>query len=279
MRRCAPALLLLASCLSLDPFLFGNEPVDEYGWDDDPCDPLLTGEVTEECHPSRVPPEERTEGFVDGIHYVFAHRPGATTTIFYSHGTGRHLGRYWDRVELMWELGFNVMIYDYPGYGRSEGEPDEASVYASAEAVLGVLPSMPDVDPAQVVFLGYSLGGGPTYEMALNGPITPRAVVSEATFCSIEALVQDGAKLSIPGGFLSTVAFDNCAKAAQLPETIPVTIIHGADDDFVLPDHGRALARAVGEGVTLHMVPGAGHSTIPAVARADYERWLLEAFE
>jgi len=217
------------------------------------------------------------------IHYVFAHRPGATATIFYSHGTGRHIGRYWDRVELMWSLGYHVMIYDYPGYGRSEGEPDQAGVFASATAVLEqALPQMPDVDLDQVFFMGYSLGGGPTYELAARASegelaVRPLGVISEAAFCSTEALVQDGTRLDLPGPFLSHNPFDNCGKIAQLDPAIPVMIIHGSGDIFVVPVHARLLRdAAASDEVILHWAEGADHSEIPVVAGDTYERWLQE---
>ena len=66
---------LTGACLTVDGFFFDHRPVDEYRWDDeDPCDPQLQGELVEHehrleggpppsCHPSRVPPGDRTEGF------------------------------------------------------------------------------------------------------------------------------------------------------------------------------------------------------------------------
>lgn len=303
MRRLRPALLLpvaAAACLTLDPFFFGNQPVDEYGWDDDPCDPLLLGELAEAeqrldggpeptCHPSLVPPEDRTEGFVglrDGteIHYVFAHRQDAIATILYSHGTGRHIGRYWDRVELLWSMGYHVLIYDYPGYGRSDGEPDEAGLFASAVAVTEeVLPTMPEVDLDRVFFYGYSLGGGPTYELALRASegdlsVMPRGVVTEAAFCSTETLVQDGSRLDLPGHFLSDNPFDNCGKIARLDPELPVMIIHGTTDTFIVPVHAKLLEdAAVGDDVRLEWIDDAGHSEIPAADRSRYEA-LLRGF-
>ena len=298
MRRSLVSAALLSGCLTLDPFYFGNVPVDEYGWDDDPCDPLLLGELTEaeheleggpepSCHPSRIPAEARTEDFVDAdglaIHYVFAAREDAIATIFYSHGTGRHIGRYWDRVELMWELGFNVMIYDYPGYGRSEGEPSEEGVYTAAEAALSVLADMPGVDPERVFFFGYSLGGAPTYEMALRASrgevdIVPRGVASEATFCSTEALIEDGARLDLPLEFLGTYAFDNCGKIGKLDASIPILIMHGTGDTFVVPTHARRLRDAAGRNVGFEMFDGADHSQVPVAGGDDYDQALVDFF-
>ncbi|MCH9680687.1 MAG: alpha/beta fold hydrolase [Deltaproteobacteria bacterium] len=294
MRRALLMTLGLASaCLTLDPFLFNNQDVERYGWDDDPCDPQLRGELTEaehrlnggpapRCHPSVVPPEQRVEDFVtlaDGrrIHYVFAHHDDAEATIFYSHGTSRHLGRYWDRVELMWSMGYNVMVYDYPGYGRSDGEPDEAGVYAAAVAVFeDVLPQMPGVDTSRVFLLGYSLGGGPTYELALRASegtlsTVPRGVVSEAAFCSIEALVRDGSRLDLPGTFLADHALDNCAKIARLDPRMPVMIMHGNADSFIVPTHADLLLDAAAGDVEYVEIDGADHTEVPTVMGDDYE--------
>ncbi len=270
------ALLATGGCTSLDPFLFKPEKVDEYHWDE--IDPQLDGELTDP-HPSLVGPEDRFEGFTEAggrqVHYVFARRPGAKDTIFYSHGNRKHLGRYWDRVELMWQLGYNVMIYDYPGFGRSEGEPSEEGIYENAQAVLDVLPTMPEVDPARVWLFGYSLGGGPTYELAARAErgetLAPLGVISEAAFCSIAALVQDGAFLDLPASYVANYEFDNCAKAATL--TVPLLLIHGADDTFLVPRHAEMLAASAPQ-AQLEIVPGAEHSDIPLVAGTAYQGWI-----
>jgi pimeloyl-ACP methyl ester carboxylesterase len=264
--------------MSLDPFLFKPETVEEYHWDE--VDPQLDGELTDP-HPSLVGPDDRFEGFAEAggrqVHYVFARRPGATDTIFYHHGNRKHLGRYWDRVELMWQLGYHVMIYDYPGFGRSEGAPTEEGIYENADAVLALLPTMPEVDPDRVWFFGYSLGGGPAYEFAARAErgeaLAPLGLISEATFCSIAAMVQDGAFVDMPASYVTNFEFDNCAKAATL--TVPVLLIHGAEDSFLVPRHAHMLAEAA-PGAELHLVPGAEHSDIPLVAGSSYEDWLRD---
>lgn len=304
MKRTLSSLALIGplaagSCLTLDPFFFTPETVEEYLWDDDdPCDPQLIGEIaraenerlggpTPTCHPSLVPPENRVEGFVEAdgedIHYVYAHRDDAVATIFYSHGRAKHLGNYWDRVELMWEWGFNVLIYDYPGYGRSTGEPDEAGIYASAQAALELLPTLPDVDPDRVFFMGYSLGGAPTFEMALRAtrgetPIEPRGVLTESIFCSTEALIQDGSFTNLSVDFLSDNPFDNCAKMPEVAENYPVRIIHGERDDFIVPRHAKMLLDASDGEAERFIADDAKHSDIPVMVPDEYEMWLTEFF-
>jgi fermentation-respiration switch protein FrsA (DUF1100 family) len=272
--------LLSHGCMSIDGFLYNGAPVDAYEWDADPPDPDLEGAFTP-LHPSTIGPRWRIEGLLEvegrDLHYVYAHRPDALATIFYSHGNYRNLGHYWERVELMWSLGYNVLIYDYPGYGLSTGEPDEASVYANAAAALAELTTLPGYDPDALIFFGFSLGAAPTFELAARGVRgegpRPRAVISEAAFCSVEALVQDGTFLGLSAAFLSEHRFDNCAKIAALEGT-PTMILHGEDETFIVPRHAEMLAERASGPLTLHMIPGATHSDLPAVAGVDYREWI-----
>jgi pimeloyl-ACP methyl ester carboxylesterase len=240
------------ACLTLDGFIFTNEKVDAYGWDDDPCDPQLQGELSENeellndgppasCHPSLIDLAHRSEGMLEladrEVHWMYARADGATTTIFYSHGRSKHLGRYWDRVELLWSLGFNVLTYDYPQYGRSTGSVlDEHTMDENAEAMLEMLDTLEGVDPERVFYYGYSLGSAPTTSMALRAferddlP-RPLGIVLESPFCSVEALVQDGSFLDFPGGFFADNELDNCARIGKIDESVELMILHGAQDE------------------------------------------------
>lgn len=267
------AAAALAGCLDLDGSLFQPTRVAGYDWDS--ADPNLDGELTDP-HPSLVPEGDRFEGFVSAagerIHYVFARRTGATETILYSHGNTDHLGRYWDRVELLWDQGYHVMIYDYPGYGLSSGDPDEAGVYASARAVLAELPAMPGVDMDRLWLYGFSLGGAPTFELATTSEVAFRGILAESIFCSVEALVHDGAFLDLPRDYLSDIVMDNCDKIARVD--VPVLLMHGLDDGFIVPRHVDMLAAAQPAAV-VQRVPGADHSDLPVVAE-DYLTWVDE---
>lgn len=279
MKRVSRLLLLamplaLAGCVNLDSFLFNPEPVAE-PYDFEAAD--FAGGLTEP-HASLVPASHRNEGFAtsaegDSIHWVYARRDGARDTILYSHGNADHLRSYWERVEFLWEAGFNVLIYDYPGYGRSSGSPSEPGVLAAGEVAMDTLLAQPGVDASRVFLLGFSLGGGPSFHLAARGVRGEgpkvRGLLTEAVFCSVEALVQDGAFLDLPAGFVASVRFDNCARVEEL-DGLPVLLRHGADDGFVVPRHSELLAARGGANVTLELVPGAKHSDIPLLLGDDY---------
>ncbi|MCB9748888.1 MAG: alpha/beta hydrolase [Myxococcales bacterium] len=279
------ALATLSACLSADPFFFNGREVDGYDWDADPPDPDLEGDLEDEAHPSRIGPESRVEGVIElagrEVHYVYAHRDDAAATIFYSHGNHLNLGFYWQRVELMWSWGYNVLIYDYPSYGLSTGDASEQTMYENAEAALELLPTLPGVDPERVFFIGFSLGGAPATEMAIRAQrgevsIRPRGLLTESAFCSAEALVQDGTWLNFSGEFLVDGAFDNCGRVAALDPSLRTYILHGTADSFVVPRHAEFLKRAAGDGARLEWFEGAEHSKVPLVDPPRYEALLRE---
>ncbi len=281
MRRAIPIAIALAACgcVNVDSYFFAPREVDGYQFD--VADPELAGDLSEP-HPSIIGPEDRREGFVhtsDGaIHWVMAVREGATDAILYSHGNAIHLGRYWDRVELLWSMGFTVMIYDYPGYGRSEGQPSEAGVFDSAQAVLEQLAVMQEVEGARIWLYGYSLGGAPTFELAARserGDAPEIAgMIGESVWCSVEDVLQDGAEVDVPGSYFTDLRMDNCARMRELAST-PVMLMHGTDDTVIPIRHLTLLDQAaVSTELTVHRVAGAGHADLPTVAGADYARWI-----
>lgn len=266
--------LALSGC-TLDSFLFNGRAVSEYRWDE--ADPQLDGELSDP-HPSIVPAADRSEGFLEiegaSVHWVFAHRDAPIATIVYSHGNRWNLGRYWDRVERYWSRGYSVLIYDYPGYGRSSGSTSERGVLDAAEAAIDHALTLPDVEPDRIVLFGYSLGGGPAYHLAARaargvGPPV-RALISESAFCSVEALVQDGSFLDLAPGYFANSRFDNCARIAELG-AMPVLLIHGLEDDFVVPRHAELLAERAARPPAMLLVPGADHSEVPRVQGAAYD--------
>jgi hypothetical protein len=279
-RAAALALLALAAggCVPAESFFFAPERVDDHDLDH------VEGDLGEP-HPSIIAPADRREGFVEtphgAVHWVFARHPEATDVILYSHGTAVHLGRYWDRVERLWNLGFHVLIYDYPGYGRSEGEPGEAAVLASARAVRERLEGFDEIEGARVFLYGYSLGGAPSFDLAAaaeRGEAPPvDGVIGEAVWCSVEDLFQDAAQVGLPGHYLTDLEMDNCARLAELRDT-PVLLMHGTEDAVIPPRHLDLLLEAAPEAlpVEARRVEGATHEDLPLVAEG-YDAWI-EAF-
>ncbi|KAI1885346.1 hypothetical protein AGOR_G00219190 [Albula goreensis] len=112
--------------------------------------------------------------------------PTPTPTVIYFHGNAGNVGHRVPNAMLMLvNLKANVVLLDYRGYGRSEGEPSEEGLRLDAEAALDYVMTRPDLDKTKVVLFGRSLGGAVAVRLASENPHRVAAVVLENTFLSI----------------------------------------------------------------------------------------------
>jgi fermentation-respiration switch protein FrsA (DUF1100 family) len=185
-------------------------------------------------------------------------------TVLYTYGNGETMGAVvrgapWRRM--MRDLGVNVFLWDYPGYGRSPGRPGEAALYAGQRAALAYLRSRPGVDPHRIVVWGHSLGAFVAAEVAGDG--SAAAAVLQAPGASVREAARDVLGWLPPVYWLYRLLpglprepYDTLQKLPRVP--VPVLIVHGEADHVLPVRHGRLLSRAA-PGVTLVTVPGAGH--------------------
>ncbi len=192
----------------------------------------------------------------------------ADVTVFYCHGNRDSLMHYWPRVELFYKMGYQTLIFDYRGFGHSEGTPTEQGLYMDAEAAFDHLLTIPEVNPDKIVFYGYSLGVAVCVEMAKRLAQDPRpdgigpfALVIESGFRSVSDLVQDGATFSLASRFVTTLKFDNYAKIDKID--VPLFVMHGTRDDYVWVEYGKELYEKALDPKELWLVGGATHVDVP----------------
>src|SRR5207237_708678 len=126
-------------------------------------------------------------------------RPGIT--LLYFHGNRDNIDRYWDRVMFLHEAGINVFIFDYRGFGKSQGTSSEAGLYADADAALAYVLSRPGVSRDSVGFYGFSLGNVPAIHLAAER-MRPLFLVAESPFASASSLTQAALSLDLPAGWV-----------------------------------------------------------------------------
>jgi fermentation-respiration switch protein FrsA (DUF1100 family) len=147
-----------------------------------------------------------------------------------------------------------VLIFDYPGYGRSEGKPSEAGCYAAAHAAYQWLVAEQNIPADQIVIYGESLGGAVGIELASRVP--HRALVLARTFASLPDVAQ--AHFSAPVSSLASQRFDSVSRIERCPRPI---FIAQADRDRVIPYHqGERLRDACRGKVELHRLRGLDHN-------------------
>ena len=176
-------------------------------------------------------------------------------TILFSHGNAGHIGDRLHNVRLLVEhVPCHLLIYDYRGYGRSEGRPTEKGLVADAEAAYDTLAAR--VPGARRFLFGRSLGGAVTVALAATRPAD--GVILESTFTSIRDMAS--ALMPVVPGFIVPDAFPSERTIAGL--RAPLLVFHGERDELVPFDHGRRLVAAATSAPAAELVPipDAGHN-------------------
>ena len=271
---------LLLTCLRLDSFLF--DPIRVEGEYFNPAETDTSWHVRGDVIPDSLIEPVTLHGLDSNrVYGFFARQPNGAgrITVLYSHGRGENINRYWGRVELLWEAGYGVFIYDYEGYGKSEGAPSGAACYADAEAALGYVLARRDVVDSNVIYYAWSLGSFMACHLAADNADKPRCLILENPMASMSALAKEGAVLGIPGSFLVDADFDNEVRMPKLG--CRTLIIYGKKDDTAVPERNAEVLLTAAKDqpdVTGYPVEGANHSDLPEVmGYGEYER-VVKAF-
>ena len=177
-------------------------------------------------------------------------------TLLWFHGNGGNISHRVDEMALLhrW-LGVNVFIFDYQGYGRSEGQPSEQATYRDARAALEYLRSRPDINRNGIVYFGRSLGAAVAVELAVAHP--PLGLVLVGSFTSLADMARVHYPL-LPARLLVRGRYDSLARIARVDR--PVIIFHGDHDTTVPLSQGQKLFDLAGDPKELHILAGAGHN-------------------
>ena len=213
----------------------------------------------------------------DGVTLHGWYIPGrGGTTMLWFHGNAGNISHRVDNIEGLHErLGVAVFIFDYRGYGLSEGAPTEQGTYLDAEAALAYLRSREDVDPQKLALFGRSLGCAVAAELAIRHDVY--AVVLESPFTSIPAMAKRAYPF-LPGvGSLVRTRYDTLAKVRDV--RVPIMVVHGDQDEIAPFDMGQEVFEAARPPKRFYAVEGAGHNDTYEVGGALYYDALGEFLE
>jgi pimeloyl-ACP methyl ester carboxylesterase len=176
------------------------------------------------------------------------------------HGNAGNIGDRVPHVELLTAAGFDVLAFDYRGYGRSGGRPSEQATYEDARAAHDALPRRD-----RVFYLGESLGGAVALELAMRHP--PAGLILQSAFTSVQAM----ARLHYP--FIPRALVPDAYPSLRIIPRLraPLLVLHGSDDPIVPLMEGEALFEAAPEPKRIEVFPGVGHNDV--LARAG-SRWI-----
>ncbi len=189
------------------------------------------------------------------LHGWFVPGSGDVTWVWF-HGNGGNISHRVEELDsLRRKLGVNQFIFDYRGYGRSEGTPSEEGTYQDARAVLAYLHSRPDVAAGKIVYFGRSLGAAVAVELAASYP--PLGLVLVAAFTSVEDMAQLMFPY-LPVRFMVKGHYDSLRRIRQVRS--PLLVMHGNLDTTVPLSQGEKLFRAANAPKRFHLLTGVGHN-------------------
>jgi pimeloyl-ACP methyl ester carboxylesterase len=145
--------------------------------------------------------------------------------IIVGHGNGDVIDRWLSVVSKLREIGIGVLLVEYPGYGRSDGRPNEKDITNVFIKSYDLIISKPEINKNKIILLGQSIGGGAICALANNRP--SNALILISTFTDVGVLA---AQYYLPK-FLVKDRFDNLAVVSKYEK--PILIVHGRNDNLI----------------------------------------------
>jgi len=201
-------------------------------------------------------------------------------TVIHFHGNAANISNHYGFVEWLPEAGFNLFLFDYRGYGDSEGKPGRQGVFEDSVAALKYVATRDDVDPSRLIAFGQSLGGANVVAAAAATPDVPlKGVIVDSAFFSYRSIVRDKIGLIPVLGWLkwplSFIMATNGHSPGPVIDSLsptPVLIIHGTHDRVIPYDHGRRLYEAAASPKAMWTVTGGDHTDALMTWRAVYRK-------
>jgi hypothetical protein len=206
------------------------------------------------------------------LHGWFVPHDRPLATILFCNGNAGNITDRADVVRLLHDrVGAAVLIFDYRGYGRSEGRPDEPGILADARAARAWLALRCGIPEREIVLMGESLGGGVAVDLAARDGA--KALVLQNTFSSLP----DAAAYHfpwVPVHWLMRTRFDSAAKIGHYHG--PLLQCHGDVDRTVPYGLGQKLFEAANQPKQFITHHGLDHNDCMPLGYFDALRGFLE---
>ncbi|MDD3793818.1 MAG: alpha/beta fold hydrolase [Candidatus Gracilibacteria bacterium] len=162
---------------------------------------------------------------------------GTRKTVYYFHGNGGPNSYFYSEIKYIHDLGYNVMMYDYPGYGKSEGLPYKENVDESSQTFFEYLQKEKNIESKDLIVWGYSVGTAVATDFASKNDFERLVLVSP-----LSSRYDMSRKLF--GFALQKILFlsdSYVTKDLVKKFNKPVLIIHGNEDNIVSFNQGKRV--------------------------------------
>jgi fermentation-respiration switch protein FrsA (DUF1100 family) len=262
-RRClylTAFLMLTSGCLMENRFIFHPDP-----------------RVDQTPHDIGLPFDDVFFTSADGVRLNgwFVPYPEAPITLLWFHGNAGNISHRLENIKLLHDkVRVNVFIFDYRGYGRSEGTTSEKGTYLDGQAAIEHLRKRYGVETNNLVLFGRSLGAAVASEMA--GRTDALALILETPFASIAEMARAIFPFLPIGPFLKT-KYDVLNKVRSIKS--PLLVLHGDRDEIVPFRQGKEVFDAAPQPKAFYTILGANHNDTYLVGGDSYFQALRKHIE
>lgn len=184
----------------------------------------------------------------------------AKGTVIHVHGNAANITNHWALISWLPKVGYNVLTFDYRGYGRSDPiMPSIEGLYKDTIAVMNYALNREDVQVNNIFVLGQSLGGNNALAALAKIPVDQQnkicSAVIDSTFYSYSTIAND--KLSGSGILLNNEYSANNS-LAELHD-LPILFLHGRADQVIPFHHSEQLYALQKDNRSLMLIEGANH--------------------
>lgn len=204
----------------------------------------------------------------------------ALGTVLHFHGNAQNMSAHYSFVSWLPANGFNLFVFDYRGYGKSDGQLSREGVYQDCIAAVEYIKNRTDIDQNKLILFGQSLGGANAIAVAgstaFDGIV---GVASDSAFSSYKGIATDHAGILKPFAYLLISNDFSPRKAVQNISPTPLLIIHGTDDRVVPYKHAEILFKEAREPKYLWIIESGQHTEALGRFREEIAPRLCQLFK
>lgn len=192
----------------------------------------------------------------------------ALGTLLFFHGNAGNISHRLDSLLIFHTLNLDVLIFDYRGYGQSEGRPTEEGTYLDAEAAWHYLTSKRNIPAGDILLFGRSLGGAVAAQLASR--VQAMGLALESTFTSVPDMAAQLYPL-LPARWLARFQYNT--KDALNTVSYPIFIAHSPEDEIIPYSHGRILFDSIRSPKQFMQLAGGHNNGFLAVQNEYIRAW------
>ncbi len=201
------------------------------------------------------------------IFWVLEPRADYRATVLFMHGNAENMSTHMHSAAWLTKYGYRVVMFDYRGFGGSEGVPDIEGVHDDATRAVRFAQAQSNGE--ELILFGQSIGGSialttaalPEFQKAFSN------VIAEAPFASYRSIAREKLAsfwLSVPFQWLPWLLVEDEYSPIRhvLDIKAPVLLVHGTGDLTVPHHHSARLCENLGERCQLWSIPESGHMSL-----------------